>query len=395
MLFEVSTLSTQGRERLRVEALSENEAADIARARGLTVLGVRPARHGRLWPTRARRPFPLLLFSRELMALLNSGLTLVEALQTLEEKDPHSPTSSVVSALLKQLYAGQSFSTALTQLPESFPPLYAATVRASEQTGDIAQALARFVSYQGQLEQVRSKAFSAAIYPLMLLAVGTLVALFLLGFVTPRFAAIYADNMQALPWASRLLVNFGSLLEQHALGFALTLLLTFSALFRASRQPAVRLAIVQRLWKLPGLGERLRVFQLTRFYRTTGMLLSGGIPMVTALEMAGDLLHLDLKPRLRQAITALREGQPVSAAMEQAALTTPVASRMLRVGERSGRMGEMMEAIAAFHDEETSRFVDWFTRLFEPLLMLGIGLVIGLIVVLLYLPIFELAGSLE
>lgn len=395
MLFEVRTLSTQGREHLRIEALSETEAADIARARGLTVLGVRLVQQGRFWPTRTHRPFPLLLFSRELMALLNSGLSLVEALQTLEGKDPHSPSRSVVSTLLKHLYAGQSFSMALTQQPENFPPLYAATVRASEQTGDIAQALARFVSYQGQLEQVRSKALSAAIYPLMLLAVGTLVALFLLGFVTPRFAAIYADNMQTLPWASRLLVNFGRLLEQHAARFAFALLLTLAALFWASRHPAVRLAIVQRLWKLPGLGERLRVFQLTRFYRTTGMLLSGGIPMVTAFEMAGDLLHLDLKPRLRQAMTALREGQSVSAAMEQAALTTPVASRMLRVGERSGRMSEMMEAIAAFHDEETNRFVDWFTRLFEPLLMLGIGLLIGLIVVLLYLPIFELAGSLE
>jgi general secretion pathway protein F len=145
---------------------------------------------------------------------------------------------------------------------------------------------------------------------------------------------------------------------------------------------------------LPLLGERLRIFQLTRFYRTVGMLLAGGITVTTALEMASGLLNPELRQRLAAAGRDIREGKATSAAMERAGLTTPVASRMLRVGEKSGRMGEMMESIAAFHDEETNRFVEWFTRLFEPLLMAAIGLIIGLIVVLLYLPIFELAGSL-
>jgi general secretion pathway protein F len=125
------------------------------------------------------------------------------------------------------------------------------------------------------------------------------------------------------------------------------------------------------------------------------MLLSGGIPVVTALEMAGGLLQPELRLRLASAAATIREGQSVSLAMERAGLVTPVALRMLRVGEKSGRMGEMMEAIATFHEEETGRFVEWFTRLFEPILMAVIGLVIGIIVVMLYLPIFELAGSLE
>jgi general secretion pathway protein F len=117
--------------------------------------------------------------------------------------------------------------------------------------------------------------------------------------------------------------------------------------------------------------------------------------VVTALEMAGGLLQPQLRLRLEVAAASIREGQPLSLSMERAGLTTPVAMRMLRVGEKSGNMGEMMEAVAAFHDEETTRFVEWFTRLFEPLLMAVIGLVIGIIVVMLYLPIFELAGSLE
>ena len=125
------------------------------------------------------------------------------------------------------------------------------------------------------------------------------------------------------------------------------------------------------------------------------MLLRGGTPLPTALQMGAELLHPLLRARLAKASQAVNEGRPVSEAMETNGLTTTIALRMLAVGEKSGNMGEMMEQIAAFHDEEISRWIDWFVRLFEPLLMAAIGLVIGGIVILMYMPIFELAGSLK
>ena len=137
------------------------------------------------------------------------------------------------------------------------------------------------------------------------------------------------------------------------------------------------------------------MYQLTRFYRTLGMLLTGGISVVPALGMVAGLLDPDLRARLDTATRMVREGRSMSVAMEAAGLTTSVALRLLRVGERSGQMGEMMERIATFHDEEMARWVDWFTKTFEPLLMAIIGVVIGGIVVLMYLPIFELAGSVQ
>jgi len=146
---------------------------------------------------------------------------------------------------------------------------------------------------------------------------------------------------------------------------------------------------------LPSLGRRLHVYQLARFYRSLGMLLRGGMPVVTSLQMVSDLLETSLRGQLALASTRIREGHALSSAMEQYGLTTPVALRMLRVGERTGRMGEMMERIAAFYEEETARWVERFTKLFEPLLMVFIGLVIGGIVVLMYFPIFELAGSIQ
>jgi general secretion pathway protein F len=150
-----------------------------------------------------------------------------------------------------------------------------------------------------------------------------------------------------------------------------------------------------KLWQVPAVGERMRLYQLARFYRTLGMLLTAGMPAVVALDMASGLLTPALRDNLRQAAQWVREGRSMSEAMEEHHLTTPVALRMLRVGERTGNMGAMMERIASFYDEEMARWVDWFTRLFEPILMALIGVVIGGIVVLMYMPIFELAGSIQ
>lgn len=395
MLFKVKALSGGARVLLKLDAADAADAAEQARLQGLTVLDVLPAGGlGRNPLSRASR-FPLTMFSKELYALLGSGLSLVESLQTLEEKEARPETRKVLAGVLRRLYDGESFSSAAAHFPEAFPPLYTATVYASERTGDLPQALSRYVVYQEQVEQVRRKAVAASVYPLLLMVLGGLVALFLLGYVTPRFAVLYEDNLEHLPWASRVLMYWGQFIAAHVAEAVILFLAGLAAVAYAASLPGVRARLGRLAWRVPRLGERLRIFQITRFYRTVGMLLSGGIPVVTALDMAAGLLHPELRARLAAASASIREGKSISQAMEAAGLTSPVALRMLRVGEKSGRMGEMMEAVAAFHDEETSRFVDWFTRLFEPILMAVIGLIIGLIVVLLYLPIFELAGSLE
>ena len=394
MIFHVRALNASGRVNLRLEAATAAEAAAHARGEGLTVLAVRPYR-GLESLFAGRSHFPLVLFTRELLALLSSGLPLIEALQTLLEKETRGDTRQVLGGVLERLNQGEAFSSALGHFPEVFPALYAASVRAAERSGDLAPALARYVAWQERVDTVRRKVISASIYPLMLMALGGLVALFLIGFVTPRFAAIYADNLARLPWASRALMGIGVWIDEHGVGATLGVLAAMVALAWTASRPGARAALARLAWRVPGLGERLRVFQLTRFYRTVGMLLSGGTPILPALDMAAGLLALELRARVAVAAGHIRAGQPVSEAMQQAGLTTPVAARLLRVGEKSGQMGEMMENLASFHDEETSRFVESFTRLFEPLLMALIGLLVGSIVVLLYLPIFELAGSIE
>lgn len=376
-----------------VEALDAAEAGARLQREGAQVLSI-VAEHGG-WLTARRTRFPLLLFTQELIALLDAGLTLTEALETLAEKESRAESRQLIERLLATMREGKPFSTALAAQCEAFPALYAATVRAAESTGDLSPALARFVAYQNQIDTVKKKVVSASVYPLLLISVGTLVIAFLLGYVVPRFASVYADAGRDLPWMSRMLLAWGEAVAAHGGWIALTALALIAALVAALARPATRAALTRLAWRTPAIGEHLRTFELARFYRSLGMLLVGGIPVVSALGMVSGLLSAHLRGGATMATEALRRGESISAAFAQGQLITPVAARLLRVGEKSGRMGEMMERIAIFHDEEMARWVDWFTRLFEPLLMVFIGLTIGLIVVLLYMPIFELAGSIQ
>jgi len=394
MRFEVRALDPSRRVvSVALEAPDAASAVARAEAQGLAVLSARRGMRLPALSAWSSPRFPLLQFTQELVALLRAGLSLPETLEVMVEKEGRPETRQVFESLRTALYEGRSFSQALQASGGSFPELYIATVRASERTGDLAEALVRFVDYQERLDLVRKKIVSASIYPIVLLGVGGLVTLFLVAYVVPRFSAIYAESGRDLPWLSRLLIEWGTLINRHGWMMAIAACALLVALIAAGRHlPAAAGRLARRV---PAIRRRLLVYHLARFYRTMGMLLRGGIPVVPALTMLGTLLPMDLRPQLLSATQRIREGVTTSQAMAEAGLTTPVASRMLRVGERSGDMAAMMDRIAAFHDDELARWVDWFTKLFEPLLMALIGVVIGGIVVLMYMPIFELAGSLQ
>ncbi|MDH4174796.1 MAG: type II secretion system F family protein, partial [Betaproteobacteria bacterium] len=391
MRYELKTVGPDGAvEVLDFQAPDEATAVQSVEGRGYTVLSVR-ARRALGWPGADAR-FPLVLFSQELRVLLNAGLPLVESIETLAEKERGAEARALLERVAAGLREGRPLSVALEQFPRAFPALYVATVRAAERSGDLAPSLARYIAYATQLEAIRKRIVNASIYPLLLIAVGGAVGLFLMLYVVPRFGHIYAERGSDLPLFSRLLLAWGQALDQHAILVLAILAALAAAAVSAFRSLRLRTALADALWRLPAVGERLKVYQLARFYRTIGMLVRGGMPLVSALEMGADLLHPVLRERLRAAHRAISDGGRLSQSMDQAGLTTPVALRMLAVGEQGGNIGEMLEQIAAFHDEELARWVDWFTRLFEPILMALIGLVIGVIVILMYMPIFELAG---
>jgi general secretion pathway protein F len=377
-----------------VEAASEAQAREQARALGHAVVAVVREGNWRAGLGPRKPGFPVVLFSQELLSLLSSGVSIVEALETLAEKEARSGVREILQGLLTQLREGRTLSSALQSMPEVFPPLLVATVKASERTSNLGEALQRYVAYANQLQGVRTKLVSAAIYPAMLIGVSSLVILFLMGYVVPRFSHIYEDMGDQLPWTSQIMLQWGQWVEQNGL-LLLGLLAAVLVALALGGGRRIAGALAQALWRVPSVGERMRVFQLARLYRTLGMLLRGGVPIATALDMVSGLLSAALQARLAAASRSVREGQSLSQAFEAHGLSTAVSSRMLRVAERAGNMGEMMDRAAAFHDEEMERWADWLTRLLGPVLMLIMGLVIGAIVVLMYLPIFQLAESIQ
>ena len=227
------------------------------------------------------------------------------------------------------------------------------------------------------------------------MVVGGGVTAFLLGYVVPKFSLVYQGSGRELPFASQWLLAWGQWFASN------------QVLIVAVAVPVVGL-LLKRLWDLkrsgtwwtalrwiPGAKGRVHVLELSRLYLTLGMLLEGGIPINRVMQLAVAVVPLSRREAWDQVRHAVNEGKGLSTALELNGFSSPVAARLLRVGERSGQMGAMLSKTASFHDAETSRWFESFTKAFEPVLMAVIGLAIGLIVVLLYMPIFDLAGSLQ
>lgn len=378
------------------DAVSQADALRQASSQSLRPLGIRELGNSTSsWLKRKQGRFELLLFSQELLALLEAGLAIIEALDTLIERERSGETRSVLEQLALRLREGKSLSGALETVPEVFPTLFIGIVRSSERTGDLQEALGRYIDYRTRLDALRSKMISAAIYPALLLAVGFVVTAFLGVYVVPRFASVYQGAGRPLPWASKLLLEWGNFANDHLSWLLVGAIVLGLGITAAVRVTSKKGGITYLLRKLPVFADRLRTYELSRLYLTLGMLLDSGLPIMQALSLAEESLPLHQRHSMNSAGTLIRQGERMSTVFEHTDLTTPVGLRMIRIGEESGRIGEMMTRAARFHDEETARWIERFSRAAEPALMVAIGLVIGTIVVLLYMPIFDLAGSLR
>ncbi|MEH6437223.1 type II secretion system F family protein [Massilia sp. DD77] len=377
-----------------VDAADALDARRQVEARGLFVSSIEPAGGARLARQRGGK-LSLVLFSQELLALLKAGLGIVEGLEALLEKEAAPGARGVLERLLGGLREGKRFSAVLASQPDLFPPLYVGIVRAAEGTSDLPRALARYIDYQQRIDTVRAKIVSASIYPVILLMVGGGVSAFLIGYVVPKFAEVYHGAGRNLPWMSQLLLDWGQFAAGHGSAILVAALLLAGGAVAGVRRLLQTGGMARLLARLPGIGERARIYELSRLYLTLGMLSEGGITIVNAIETVQPMVSGTVRKGLAAARAAIESGQPLSTAFEANGLTTPISLRMLRVGERTGEMGPMLTQSAAFYDGEIGRWIDRFTRTFEPLLMAAIGLVVGAIVVLLYMPIFDLAGDMS
>jgi general secretion pathway protein F len=389
--------STRGVVRQRVVAADRQGVANALGVLPSQVLRVEPVlTHARIAKgSSTRTAFPLRLFSQELAVLLDSGIPLLEALETLHEKEARSAVAATLGSVIASLRQGLPLSAALAVEPAAFDELMLAIVSASERTGQLPSALRQHAQYLAWMEGLRSRIVAAAIYPTLLLVVGGAVVMFLLLFVLPRFAGILDGMGHDLPWASVALLALGRWAGANpAVVFTVGATLVMMVIAIANSQDT-RGKLMAWCWRAPWLGGHLRVLALARLYRTLGMLLSAGVPVVQGMRIVQKVVAAPYRASLTQALEQVTRGGRLSDALESHGLCTPVARRMVRVGERSGQVAEMLERAASFHDEEVVRFTEFITRAISPALMLVMGVVIGGIVVLMYLPIFQLVEQVQ
>ena len=395
MEFAIQALQRLQPVSLRLEAADLPDARRLAEARGLEVVAIHAVRGAARSRAGRGGGLALLQFNQSLLILLRAGLSVVEAIATLAERESRADARRILEDLREQLGTGLSLSAAFERHPEIFPALYVAGVRANERSGGLIEAIERFIVYRAQADTLRKRIVGAAIYPSLILAVGMLVILFLLLYVIPRFSQVFEDLGDRIPPMSRALLAWGRFVHEHGLLVLGCVVGAVALVVALMRQAPVRAALMRRLQRIPHLGETIKTYQLARFYRALGLLQQAGIPILQALDMVSGLLPASMLADLQGARRDIGEGRSISAAFEANGLTTVVALRLLRVAERTGQMGEMLERTAVFHEDDIAQAIEWFVRLFEPLLMIVIGLVIGVVVLLMYAPIFELAGSLQ
>ena len=390
MRFRAKVLAGTQVQVMDIDAAGEDEARRIVASSGARLLDLRPLRAG--WNSSAKpRPFNLPVFNQQLHSLLEAGQTVVDAIEILGKNDKRERHRAVYATLLQSLQQGNQLSDAMAALPSVFPPLYVAMVKSSETTGTARAAIRRFMQYQRQVEEIRGKLTAAATYPAILLGVGFLVIAFLMLYVLPSFSAVYDDAgpNQARGgfvqlWGS--FVRDNTALAWSAMGALCAGMATLVL------HPAVRSWAHRRVLASRWIGERVRILQLARLYRTLGMLLHSGVSVLAAMRMTQASLPLAMQADIASAAQAVSEGKAMSMALSANGLSTEVAERLLVAGESSGNLDDMMERIADFYDQETGIWIDMAGRVIEPALMLGIGLVVGAIVLMLYSPIFDLAN---
>jgi len=377
---------------LQVEARDDAAARTAAQTQGLQVLSVEPVRRQK--PTSARMQGDIALFCRELRALTLAGLSVVEALEALAERQAsRSEGGGLYADLLARLRAGRALSAAMRDLGV-FPELLLASVQSSERTSNLPEALDAYLKFDEMVSKLGRKVVSAALYPGIVMGLGLLIAFFLLWVVMPRFAVLYGQMGQDAGAATVLLLEFSQLL--HRAPWALPALLLTLIGLAGWMLSAGRWRLVLDRWVdwVAPLARQRRHFEHARVFEALALLVRGGYSFHEALRLCAETAgSAQARARVVVAQQAVEQGHSVSKACAGAGLTDPITLRLLRAGERGGDFAALLHAISLRHAEAFETFVERATRLVEPVLLLGVALLIGGMVVMLYMPIFDIASS--
>jgi type IV pilus assembly protein PilC len=379
------------------EALSETELRQRLQAAGYYVFAIEPKKFLRARVRGLRRgrirPDDFLIFNQQFLTLSKSGLPLQKSLDMLARQTRSEELRAALEDIRERVRAGELLSEAFDDAGK-FPKIFSATLRAGERSGSLDRVLAQYVTYQKATRSFRKKFLSALIYPAFLLVFLAGLVAFVINFIVPRFALLYSDLGVELPALTRFVIEFSLGVKQLGLFILIGIVGTALLLRGAWRLPATRLAWDRIKFRLPVVGKLLLKFSVAEFARTLGTLLQGGIPIVSALETARDSVTSPLLARaIGQAQAEVTTGRSLSASLKGTGFFPEIALDMLEVGETTGALPSMLEALAEFFEEDVNIDLATLVALVDPLMIASIAVVVAFVLVAFYLPLFSMAAQ--
>lgn len=377
-------------------AADANELRQNLEARGYLVLNLQQKKTGLLIRGSRANSKDFLIFNQEFTTLIKAGLPILQSLEILASRHEKSGFRNALESIIHEIKGGTALSDAMAMHPTFFGSLYTATVRAGEKSGALVDVLKRFIVYQKRMLAVRRKIISALAYPVFLvLALCGVLTLFFL-YIIPNFTTMYSDQMGKLPWLTELLISFTNALTSYAPFFAIGLVAAGVSAYAWQKTDRGKKALDNLKLRIPGVKNLLLQYILAQLTRTLATVLRGGIPLVQALDTTAGVINNSVTAEgLREVRRLVTEGISLAHAFEQTKIAPEMTVRMIEVGESSGDLPQMLEDVSDFYEQEVENRLTVLTTMIEPVLMLSMGLVIAVIVIALYLPIFEMGAKLK
>ena len=341
----------------------------------------------------------LMIFTRQLATLIDAGLPLLRGLTVLSRQEPTPIMKSTIATLAENVQTGSTFSETLTQYPKIFNKLYVNMVKAGELGGVLEIVLNRLAEYQEKAQKLKNKVMAAMIYPMIVMIIASLIMVFLMLVIVPRFEKIFEDMLGSadkLPYLTKLVMGFSRWMSGNILYIVAGITIFVIAWRMFASTPGGRRSIDGWKLKVPLFGDVQRKTAISRFTRTLGTLVTSGVPILQALnitrETAGNAIISDAIIKVHDAV---KEGESMVAPLESSNVFPPMVISMVDVGEETGQLPEMLLKIADVYEDEVDNSVSALTSMLEPIMIVILALVVGTIVMALFMPLIEVIKGLS
>ncbi len=377
-----------------IEAESEGKLIEHFHKEGSVILSINETKKkGRVQIRGKVKTDDLVVFSRQFTTLIESGIPVVECLNILEEQIENTYFKAVINLILKDIREGAALSGALSKHKDVFPDIYLSMVEAAEFSGNLPDILDRVSVYLEKSSALKKKVASALYYPVIIVLMAVAITGFLVFKVIPTFKEIFATLGGELPLPTKILIGFSDAVRRKE---SIILMLAggiggFFAIKTYINTSAGKKKFHRFLLKLPVVGELLRKMAIAKFSRTFSTLVKSGVSIIKCLDIVGRTSgNRIIEDAVMEAKISIQEGQPISVPLEKTDVFPPMVIKMVAIGERSGRLEEMLRKIAQFYEEQTDAMVAGLASLIEPLVIAFLGVIVGGIVVALFLPIIKI-----